>query len=134
MRDRLRLGAKVGLSLRFVLSTAFLLLLTFTARDEHSATAAPGYSLGNENSWIRIQNIGDADATVDLSYFDEGGRIAGRDACPSPSCPPLFPGSVGTTFAGPGIDDTVFAATPAGTYFFRCDVHPTTMTGTFIVQ
>jgi len=24
-------------------------------------------------------------------------------------------------------------ALDAGTYFFRCDVHPTTMTGTFVV-
>jgi mono/diheme cytochrome c family protein len=47
---------------------------------------------------------------------------------------PLIAGSVGLTFAGPGIDDTVFQAPPAGNYFFRCDVHPTTMTGNFIVQ
>jgi mono/diheme cytochrome c family protein/plastocyanin len=47
---------------------------------------------------------------------------------------PAFTGSVGTTFEGVNVDDTVFTATPAGTYFFRCDVHPTTMTGSFIVQ
>jgi hypothetical protein len=45
-----------------------------------------------------------------------------------------FTGSVGTTFPGPGIDDTVFTPNAAGNFFFRCDVHPTTMTGTFIVQ
>lgn len=47
---------------------------------------------------------------------------------------PVAPGSVGTIFAGPGLDDTVFTIPAAGTYFFRCDVHPTTMTGNFIVQ
>jgi len=43
-------------------------------------------------------------------------------------------GSVGTTFAGPSvIDDVVFATPAAGSYFFRCDVHPTIMTGNFVV-
>jgi plastocyanin/mono/diheme cytochrome c family protein len=47
---------------------------------------------------------------------------------------PVSPGSVGITFAGPAMDDTVFAIPAAGTYHFRCDVHPTIMTGSFIVQ
>jgi plastocyanin len=47
---------------------------------------------------------------------------------------PLIAGAIGTRFPGPGVDDTVFNVPPAGTYFFRCDVHPTTMTGSFIVQ
>ena len=47
---------------------------------------------------------------------------------------PVSPGSIGTTFPGPGIDDTVFNVPAAGSYFFRCDVHPTQMTGTFVVR
>jgi plastocyanin len=31
------------------------------------------------------------------------------------------------------VDEVVFAKPAAGTYFFRCDVHPTIMTGNFIV-
>ncbi|HLF71123.1 MAG TPA: hypothetical protein VI759_03090 [Dehalococcoidia bacterium] len=46
---------------------------------------------------------------------------------------PASSGSVGLTFDGPGIDDTVFDAPAVGSYFFRCDVHPTIMTGTFTV-
>jgi hypothetical protein len=46
----------------------------------------------------------------------------------------VSPGSVGTRFDGPGIDDTAFDIPAAGNYFFRCDVHPQTMTGTFRVQ
>jgi plastocyanin len=47
---------------------------------------------------------------------------------------PLAPGSIGTIFPGVAIDDTAFAIPGSGNYFFRCDVHPTTMTGTFTVN
>jgi plastocyanin len=42
---------------------------------------------------------------------------------------------VGELTTGPAVHDEVFTspATP-GNYFFRCDVHPDTMTGAFIVQ
>lgn len=42
---------------------------------------------------------------------------------------------VGELTTGPSVDDYVFDApeTP-GNYFFRCDVHPDTMTGAFIVE
>jgi plastocyanin len=41
---------------------------------------------------------------------------------------------VGEVFSGPKTISYHFTApsTP-GTYFFRCDVHPTTMTGDFVV-
>jgi plastocyanin len=47
---------------------------------------------------------------------------------------PVAPGSVGLLFDGPGVDDTVFDIPSPGSYFFRCDVHPITMTGTFTVR
>ena len=47
---------------------------------------------------------------------------------------PVSPGSVGLIFVGPGVDDTAFDIPTAGSYFFRCDIHPTTMTGTFTVR
>jgi plastocyanin len=43
---------------------------------------------------------------------------------------PLF---VGEVFSGPDVVTYEIPALDAGTYFFRCDVHPTTMTGTFLV-
>jgi plastocyanin len=46
---------------------------------------------------------------------------------------PVATGSVGTRFVGPGVDDTAFDVPAVGEYFFRCDVHPQTMTGDFIV-
>ena len=42
---------------------------------------------------------------------------------------------VGSIITGPTKTTYTFTApTTPGTYFFRCDVHPTIMTGTFVVQ
>jgi plastocyanin len=47
---------------------------------------------------------------------------------------PVSDGSVGLIFEGPNQDDTVFDVPEPGTYYFRCDVHPTIMFGTFTVK
>lgn len=47
---------------------------------------------------------------------------------------PVSPGSVGLVFKGPDMDDTVFDIPAAGEYYFRCDIHPGQMFGTFTVQ
>jgi hypothetical protein len=60
--------------------------------------AAPGYSFGNENSWIRVQNIGSDNANVEIDYFDEAGKLAAKDTCPSTTCPAMYPGSGWTFF------------------------------------
>jgi len=50
----------------------------------------------------------------------------------SAATPAIFQGQ---TVTGPTTVTYTFTAPAApGTYFFRCDVHPTTMTGSFIVQ
>ena len=57
------------------------------------------YTFGVENSWIRVQNIGQAYASVEVDYYDESGAFAGRDVCPTPGvCPSLAPGSGWTFF------------------------------------
>lgn len=41
---------------------------------------------------------------------------------------------IGATFAGPRTRSYAVPALEAGSYFFRCDVHPTTMTGTLATE
>jgi plastocyanin len=47
---------------------------------------------------------------------------------------PVSEGSIGLIITGPEKDDTVFNIPAKGSYFFRCDVHPTIMIGTFVVE
>jgi hypothetical protein len=65
---------------------------------DDAARAAGTYAFGAENSWIRVQNIGNGNANVEVDYFDETGKIAGKDLCPSATCPTMFPGSGWTFF------------------------------------
>jgi hypothetical protein len=95
---RLRISLRLR-HCRYLISLLALLALLLTSREPQQAVRAAGsYSFGAENSWIRVQNIGNANANVEVDYFDELGRIAGRDVCPSPTCPPMFPGSGWTFF------------------------------------
>jgi plastocyanin len=41
---------------------------------------------------------------------------------------------IGDLVTGPAVTEYKFDAPAPGTYFFRCDVHPDTMTGSFTVQ
>ena len=92
-------------ALRLILGLATLLYFSFSTGSEPPAATAVGgtnvagsYTFGTENSWIRIQNIGDADANIQLTYYDEQGRAVTGDGCPSPSCPTMYPGSGWTFF------------------------------------
>ena len=82
----------------------FLCILVFACvaliggRGGVPVAAAPGYSFGNENSWIRVQNIGSDNANVEIDYFDESGKLAAKDSCPSTTCPAMYPGSGWTFF------------------------------------
>ena len=54
---------------------------------------AQALELGDENSWIRIQNVGGRDATIDISFYDATGAQLATDACPlADGCAELPPG------------------------------------------
>jgi plastocyanin len=73
-------------------------------------------------------NFDNKDASVphNFAVYQSGSKTTGT------ATGPIF---VGQIITGPSTTVYTFMApsTP-GTYFFRCDVHPTIMTGTFIVQ
>ncbi|MGH2739368.1 MAG: cupredoxin domain-containing protein [Actinomycetota bacterium] len=73
--------------------------------------------------------------TIDFANQDEG---LAHNVTIYPSqqetSSPLGGGGASNTITGP--DSTTYEVDPleAGIYFFQCDVHPTTMTGTFVAQ
>ena len=81
------------------LGVAVLLLAVASAGGGGPQPVEAAYVFGVENSWIRVQNIGDADATVQVDYYDENGDFVARDVCPKAGvCPALAPGSGWTFF------------------------------------
>lgn len=89
---------------QLVLATALLaVILSAGARSAGHPPAAGAanvqtFSIGVENSWIRVQNVGVSPATVTVSYHDAGGRQVAQDTCPSANCPALGPGGGWTFF------------------------------------
>jgi hypothetical protein len=71
--------------------------------------SAEALSLGDENSWLRVQNVGDRGASVDVTFYDAAGNRVGADNCPRASgCGVIAPG-VGWSFFQQGS-----SAVPAG--------------------
>ena len=78
-----------GRFLGLALALTFVALLAVGGRD----TQAQPVDLGEENSWIRIQNLGGLPAEIDISFYDLAGREVATDSCPSANgCGALPPG------------------------------------------
>ena len=67
--------------------------LALASLDATGRSAAQPLDLGEENSWLRIQNVGRRAATVEIEFYDVQGVPAGGDRCPSgDDCGALAPG------------------------------------------
>ena len=65
---------------------------------------AQALNLGEENSWIRIQNVGIHPATIEVAFYDADGVELANDACPQADrCAELPPG-FGWSFFQQGLD------------------------------
>ena len=54
------------------------------------------YTFGDESSWIRVQNMGQEDASFSIQLLSETGQVVGEHVCPSQACPTLAPGAAFT--------------------------------------
>ena len=76
---------------------AGLAALVLTVLLAAVAGSTPGEAqrvgLGEENSWLRIQNVGVQHAEIDIEFFDKDGAAVARDFCPrDDGCSALLPG------------------------------------------
>lgn len=56
------------------------------------------YTVGVENTWIRVQNMGSAPANIEIKYMKEDGTVVASEACPTWGlCSAILPGG-GWTF------------------------------------
>ncbi len=72
-------------------------LILIAAAAVLGSSAAPGTAqssrLGDENSWIRIQNVGNQAANVEIDYHNAAGAIVASEECPrSGGCPAVRAG------------------------------------------
>ena len=81
-----------------------LLVAVATIAAQRPPLDAQSLSLGDENSWIRVQNVGDRGATVDVTLYDgNGNRVAG-DSCPKTNACAAVPPGAGWSFFQQGYD------------------------------
>lgn len=74
-----------------------LVAVAVVAHDS-GTVASQAIDLGDENSWIRIQNVGNQPSTIEIEFFDNQGNRVTTDACPKTGvCGPLRSG-FGRTF------------------------------------
>ena len=82
----------------------FVVVLVVAALGGSSA-GADTVDLGEENSWIRIQNVGVHAATIEVVFYDLDGNAVTTDACPlSDRCTTLPPGH-GWSFFPQGLEE-----------------------------
>ena len=77
--------------------------LLVVVRD--GAVESQAIDLGDENSWIRVQNLGTLPSAVEIDFYNNSGQQVATDACPKANvCGPL-PSGFGRSFFQQTLDD-----------------------------
>jgi hypothetical protein len=94
VRHRFPSGARARIASRLgvALTLAFAAVLAASLSDG-APLASQTLDLGDENSWIRIQNVGNAPATIEIDFYDPNGNVVDTESCPEEGrCAALRPG------------------------------------------
>jgi plastocyanin len=125
-----------------LIGLSILAALVAGCASKTTPTPAPGTGAGGNNIAVTAANMAfntstitvSAGAHVTITFHNNDSGITHNMA--------FYTSSAATTVIYQGakttgvstVTYTFDAPTTPGTYFFRCDVHPTTMTGQFIVK
>ncbi|HEY5485135.1 MAG TPA: cupredoxin domain-containing protein [Candidatus Cryosericum sp.] len=121
---------------------ALATLLTFVAGCAAKATPTPSPSTGGNTITVTAAGMAfdtstitvSASAHVTITFINNDSGVPHNIAFYTSSSATTVIYKGARTTGVSTVTYTFDAPTTPGTYFFRCDVHPTTMTGEFIVQ
>lgn len=100
--------------------------------DGDQTVEVSAFNIAFDTDTITVQS--DGEVRIRFDNQDEGVQHNIAFYNSSTDITEVSPGSVGLVFEGVNVDDTVFEIPAPGEYYFRCDIHPVQMTGTFIVE
>ena len=90
--------------LALALALVAALVAVVAPQSRGGSLRAQSLGLGDENSWVRIQNVGIQPATIELAFYDLDGAELAVDGCPQDGgCAALQPG-FGWSFFQQGFD------------------------------
>jgi plastocyanin len=120
---------------------ALVMLVAFVVGCASTTTPTPGPTTGGDTITVTAAGMAfdtstitvSAGAKVTITFVNNDGGVPHNIAFyTSPSATTVIYKGARTTGVST-VTYTFDAPTTPGTYFFRCDVHPSTMTGEFIV-
>ncbi|MEX2375398.1 MAG: hypothetical protein WD942_07400 [Dehalococcoidia bacterium] len=86
-----------------LVALTFAVALLVTAPD--GSVESQALDLGDENSWIRVQNLGLEPSAVEIDFYNNSGQRVASDACPQANtCGPL-PSGFGRSFFQQTLED-----------------------------
>ncbi|MDA1010291.1 MAG: hypothetical protein O2888_02315 [Chloroflexi bacterium] len=84
---------------------AMTMAVTLAVMANDGAVESQALDLGDENSWIRVQNLGTLASAVEIDFYTNSGQRVASDACPKANaCGPL-PSGFGRSFFQQTLDD-----------------------------
>ena len=86
---------------RYIFVAAMALVVIISASQ---TVVSQESMLVSENSWIRVQNVGDDPAMLEVSHYDRSGQTTASEICPSEFCSAVPSGSGWTFFTETNLD------------------------------
>jgi hypothetical protein len=109
--------------LRWLAGAALVVALFLAVGSDTGGLSSPGFTIGRENSWFRVQNIGTANATIGAAYMSESGAVLDADTYPgiqiARAAPPFYQATNTALPRGYRGSSTIYSDQNVGALLFR---------------